>query len=622
MNFKIISLYLLLAIATSCSQPSADTLYPIVVNNKVGYIDSTGKVIIQPHFLSGEDFSEGLANVRLEGTYGYINATGEWAIAPQYDYAAPFSQGLAVVYLDGIAGCIDKKGVFIVKPLYANITSFEKGQAFVETFSRKKGIIDKQGSLIVDTAFSSIEPFVDGYSIVAGDSTREQFGVIDSTGKLLVNYGKYQLIEVNEGGYFRVHFKKKERGYTGFVDHSGKLAFSMPDNPTIEINDNPHEGLILTTVKSLSPEYGSDYQTFIDMNGDVKFGGEKMHHATRFSQGRAFVKFDRSEYFYIYDRNGAMVSNQAIDLVVKHFADGSAIVRANGLIGIIDRNGVFKLRPSFHDVFYPDIPGDYIFFDGNSPYCFVDNLSLGGIVNRLTGQIIMRPAMMSYNPQGFVNGLVQCKVSDKLSYANQAGKIIWQGQEGKRTGNIDLNTDIRQDAHYTAYYDPWINSKVDLAKDAINVTDADHFPKGKLSLLLFPDQDSSRWGFNGFKAALVNNTNQPHHFRTHGISLRMMMQAKDKYGQWRYIEQLPMSCYNPANDYTAVLQPGQYWPYVCIRYTGAFKTKLRLALICDEEATRIIYSNEIDGSINPAQMWKEKNGHYPYIMSYVNTLLW
>ena len=68
---------------------------------KWGYIDPTGKVIIEPAFQQAEAFSQGLAAVRINDRWGYINTLGKTAIKPQYDAAEPFSDGLAAVRVGG-----------------------------------------------------------------------------------------------------------------------------------------------------------------------------------------------------------------------------------------------------------------------------------------------------------------------------------------------------------------------------------------------------------------------------------------------------------------------------------------------------------------------------------------
>ena len=62
------------------------------------------------------DFSEGFAEVKLNGKYGFIDKTGREVIPCKYEAAGEFSEGLAAVKLNGKYGFIDKKG----KPLLIN----------------------------------------------------------------------------------------------------------------------------------------------------------------------------------------------------------------------------------------------------------------------------------------------------------------------------------------------------------------------------------------------------------------------------------------------------------------------------------------------------------------------
>ena len=47
------------------------------MNGKVGYIDKTGKMVINPQWDNGWEFSEGLAQVQLDGKWGFIDKTGK-----------------------------------------------------------------------------------------------------------------------------------------------------------------------------------------------------------------------------------------------------------------------------------------------------------------------------------------------------------------------------------------------------------------------------------------------------------------------------------------------------------------------------------------------------------------
>jgi len=60
-----------------------------------GFIDSNGRMKIQPAFQDVGDFSGGLARAMRDGYWGLIDKSGEWAIPNRYDAACGFSGKLS-----------------------------------------------------------------------------------------------------------------------------------------------------------------------------------------------------------------------------------------------------------------------------------------------------------------------------------------------------------------------------------------------------------------------------------------------------------------------------------------------------------------------------------------------
>lgn len=96
--------------------PFSEGLAPVQSFNKIGFINKTGKVVIEPLFRATNGFSEGLAGVKIIGSdgdyvWGFIDRTGGFAIEAQFNEARPFAGGVArVVTRDGKEKLIDSSG--------------------------------------------------------------------------------------------------------------------------------------------------------------------------------------------------------------------------------------------------------------------------------------------------------------------------------------------------------------------------------------------------------------------------------------------------------------------------------------------------------------------------------
>ena len=112
--------------------------------SKYGFIDKSGKVVIEPQFDDAEPFSEGLAQVEKDGKYGFIDKSGKVVIEPQFDDANPFSEGFAWVEKDDKYFFIDKSGKVVIEPQFDGVSDFSEGLALVEK-DGKLGYLDKSG---------------------------------------------------------------------------------------------------------------------------------------------------------------------------------------------------------------------------------------------------------------------------------------------------------------------------------------------------------------------------------------------------------------------------------------------------------------------------------------------
>lgn len=164
-------------------------LTPVCVDDKWGYINEQGDLIIEPQFDMVLSFSEnGLAPVSFNNEWGYINTNGNFVIEPQFDTAEKFAKnGLARVRADDKLGFIDEKGEFVIEPLFMGAGDFtENGLArAARADNGKYGYINKKGNFVIEPQFDYAEDFLQcGLARVEIDY---KWGVINERGDYVVN---------------------------------------------------------------------------------------------------------------------------------------------------------------------------------------------------------------------------------------------------------------------------------------------------------------------------------------------------------------------------------------------------------------------------------------------------
>jgi hypothetical protein len=608
---------------------AAQPLFRITENDKVGYIDNKGNVAIKPVFFDGNDFSEGLAAVRQGGLYGFIDATGSFIITPEYDLATKFEKGLALVYKNGKPYYIDKIGRIALPPVYNNLQFFDESKAIVTTLNGRQGVIDiVSKQLLVDTIFGKISHFKYGVAVVesyipAARTRKEpRVGVIDSKGKFIVPFGKYLTIGTFYDSVAVVSLRDRNNSIystNGVIDIKGNLLFKRPYK-VISYIDEFHGGYVaISLTKHSIPESrdqlsNNDYVGFMDLKGQMVLNDTNIRYATDFSNGRAFLKEDASDYILV-DRNFKRVGNAAFrDILNDSFQNGYAIVDTRSGFGIIDTTGKFVIEPQYGDIHPAGIVNGYFFFSDDRSTS--DNILYG--ISDMKGNIVSKPVMEQFDKAGFINGLIKAVVDDRFCYIDQQGKIVWQQQEDTSATIKFLNIDYMNRGYFYAYSSEteegdmsggWATSPNRPAKIADK-----KFPEKILSVTIASDETETYADrYFGFALYVTNNTGDTIKFNAQDSRLYMKLQARDHNGDWNDIEYLPSSwC---GNSYHIIaLDPGSYWHFTIPDYQGAFKTQVRAELKyidkLNPKKDRIIYSNAIPASINPGQFWNKRK-YYP-----------
>jgi hypothetical protein len=161
------------------------TLKPTKIDNKWGYTNSRGELVIPPQFDIALDFKNDFARVGVTDTekrglgwrsdykWGFMDIKGRIIVELKYAEVDDFSEGLATVSLRDHSrlcgtvsyGYVDTTGAVIIEPKFAFAGSFRNGRARVGVgkikyagrclccapqFAGQYGYTDKGGNFVPD----------------------------------------------------------------------------------------------------------------------------------------------------------------------------------------------------------------------------------------------------------------------------------------------------------------------------------------------------------------------------------------------------------------------------------------------------------------------------------------
>lgn len=214
----------------------------IIVNalGKQGFIDPAGKETVAPMYDQLGDYTpDGLAPFRKGSSWGFLNLAGGVAIEPTFEVVGTFSNGIAPVKSNGKVGYIDTKGKWVVPAL------FEDGKIFLDDFAAVKmggkwGFANTKGNgkLVIDAQYDAVSTFAEGFAWV---KTGDKVGAIDRRGTLVIPF------RYDEAGAFTNGFSTvKKGGKLGLVNSQGKEIIA----PICESLGTMQNGQIILFYKS------------------------------------------------------------------------------------------------------------------------------------------------------------------------------------------------------------------------------------------------------------------------------------------------------------------------------------------------------------------------------------
>ncbi len=328
-------------------------------DNKWGYVDSIGNILIEPRFKYARPFSDGLAMVvDASGFCSFINQQG--IIVFKTKFTEKQRMGLGDFH-EGRCwfkekkgwfwGCLDKTGREIIEPrFYYKITTaslpkpaesytlpmdFKNGVASIRVLDQDKKpaytIIDTLGNQKIEPGFFSvIEPFDKNGLAVYSNSTKKEKGLLNLEGKALCP-PRYKTILEFENGLAKV---QSNQGKWGLITIAGEEAVK----PIYQKIGSLAEGLIPVNIKNQG-------WSFINSTGKKIIPGP-FKTATSFQNGMSLV--NRAEKKFLIDKLG---NNLRISM-------GEPLFFSEGILGVVKNGHAPKRNRQY---FYADDSGNNIF---------------------------------------------------------------------------------------------------------------------------------------------------------------------------------------------------------------------------------------------------------------------
>jgi hypothetical protein len=156
-------------------------------DDRYGFIDTEGNVIVQNIYQEALPFSENLAAVKVSDRWGFINTSGDMEITPQFVSVGSFNDNRAAVRKSSnLYGFINSKAEMVISEQFEEVRNFSNGLAAVK-LGEKWGFISTEGVTIVTPQFDAVDDFYQELArfmilIPTEDGQDEAFGYLNKEG--------------------------------------------------------------------------------------------------------------------------------------------------------------------------------------------------------------------------------------------------------------------------------------------------------------------------------------------------------------------------------------------------------------------------------------------------------
>jgi KWG leptospira repeat protein len=311
------------------SLKNTDNSILIEKDGKIGLVDSTGKVIIEPQYKEirglGTDYKLGYITITEDDKYGVVDCNNQKVLENKYqDIKSLTENGIYAVKENNNWELVQRNGELKLSEGLQNvqdILGIKNGNIIIKNTSNKVGVISSEGETILNTVYDDVKFAFTGSYIIEQNG---KYGIAKSKDEIVVNptyttmnyISTADIIEASEDGItsnlLNSNFEIK---LTGIVT---------------EINTN--KGYIKIRQDNEEKYYNFRFEerTKQDIN----------------SSNTLFLDKQNDKYGYV-DKNGKVVVDYQYDDATEQNEYGYAAVQKDGKWGAINEKGEEIVAPQY-----------------------------------------------------------------------------------------------------------------------------------------------------------------------------------------------------------------------------------------------------------------------------------
>lgn len=414
-----------------------------------GYVNQKMVLKIPCKYASASLFQNDLAVVkndsRIGMQYSYINKKGEVRLGPYYS-AGKFYNGLAIV---GVSenykthnGLIDVTGKAIIPIVYPYLYwTYNNTFLVAEDSKGNHFVYDRSGKILFETFESSVQEINNTMAILRKPGTGnlpEQFALVNLDGSFRIPFSSKAFYKIEENHLcYSIYSEKNKKDESGVMDRNGKIIIDPSAYITGEYkkyNGVTQYVSFLYTIKEglcvVQKNLNGNQKAFgaVDTSGKVIIPIEYQE-LRDFTDGFSLAK--KNNKYGIINKKNEVVVPFAYD-TMQYIHEGKAIFVKNGKYGCISVNGS-EVFPAIYNMAY-DYSDGFAVVIKNKKMGFADK----------NGKLAIE---CKYDEAyDFENGYAMVGLADKYGYIDASGNEV-----------IPLKYETEPDDEY----DDYSSSKVD-----------------------------------------------------------------------------------------------------------------------------------------------------------------